>query len=47
MRQNPIAFAIEELPDLESEAALFDARIDPTEMAGADEHVIISLILYP
>ena len=39
--------AIEDLPTLDGEAALFDAALDASDTATATDHVIISLIINP
>ncbi len=43
----PMTIAIEDLPCLESEAALFNAAIDQTNMDPSGHAVIISLITNP
>jgi len=45
MPQHTLRIAIEDLPALEGEAALFDAGMDPSELPTANDQVIISLIL--
>ena len=47
MPQHTLRIAIEDLPALEGEAALFDAGMDPSELPTANDQVIISLILRP
>jgi hypothetical protein len=42
----PATIAINDLPELDGEAALFDARIDPADLPCGDDHVIISVIIY-
>jgi hypothetical protein len=39
--------AIEDLPLLDSEAALFDAAIDPAKIQMPSDHIIISIITNP
>jgi hypothetical protein len=43
----PKTIAIEDLPLLDGEAALFDAAIDPTAMQLVSDHIIISIITNP
>jgi|GEM_PF-3226826 len=38
------SIAIEDLPLLDGEAALFDAAIDSTNMQLVNDHIIISII---
>lgn len=40
----PLSIAIEDLPLLEGEAALFDAAIDSTSMQLVSDHIVISII---
>lgn len=46
MPQIPFVLAIEELPDLDCEAALFDARTGPHDLSSGDDQILISLIIY-
>jgi hypothetical protein len=41
------SFDIADLPELDDEAALFDASLDPTCLQIVADHIVISLISHP
>ncbi len=47
MPQDTLKLAIEDLPLLDDEPALFDASLDPASIQISTDHIIISLIYYP
>lgn len=46
MPRDTIAIAIEDLPLLEGEAALFDASLDPASLQISTDHIVISIIYF-